>query len=513
MGNALESTGQTATGKSRIRAFLRSEKVLLLLLLVGLLTHLYGIDNTVLDRQGWRQADTAMIARNYYEQGMDFFRPEVDWNGDNGVVQCEFPLVPYLAALLYKIFGLHIFLARLVSVLFALGAMVYLFRLAQRLFDRPTAAFATLFFAVLPFTVCYTRNVQPESAMLFFTLAGFTHLIAWLDRNRPVHFGLSALFFSLLFLVKVPNLFLGLHILFLFQRRMGWRLFLRPSPWAFAVFLIMPVVGWTFYSHTLLRESGLSFFNIWDKIAGPVHGEEHIYPLYWKYYYRIYYTRFWVRNLLVGGLFFFVRGFFFREEKPYRGFLLWWMLSVLVFMFGFAQAHYVHDYYQLPLFLPVVILMGAAAADLWTMACGLTWKKRIRKPILLLGAAAILLMIPVGFHQMRRWYRTKDEVHRFCTTIDRSADPKAMVLVDTVNPEYFYYIHRKGFRLDFPYQDDKSALESIRIFGKGYYYATNWGWYDGKPEVRAYLLEHGRLILEQGRMRLYELKEWQGNRE
>ncbi|GEM_PF-1001420 len=491
-----------ATGPA---SFLYGWKALLLILLIGLGARLYRIDNPVLDRQGWRQCDTAMIARNYHEKDMNLLRPEVDWNGDNGVVQCEFPLVPYLAAILYRVFGLHVFLARLVSVLFALGTMVYLFLLARRLFGEPAAGFAGIFFAVLPFSVFFTRTVQPESAMLFFTTAGFWHLVSWLDARRPPHLALSILFFAFLFLVKVSNVFLGLPILFLFQRRMGWRLFLRPVPWAFAALVLLPAVAWSLYSDRLLQESGITFFDIWDKITGPVHGETHIYPLYWKYYWRIWYKRLFVRNLLVGGAVFLGAGLFLHERKPYRGFLFAWAGAVLLFMFVFAQGHYVHDYYQLPLFLPVVLFMGAGAARLWNRARPLAWKDRLRSPLLLLAAAAIPVMIPVGLHQVRRWYRIKEDAWRFCRTVDRTVEPDATILVDTGNAEYFYYLHRKGFRIPLPYMEDETALRRIRDLRTNYYYCTRWSSYEEKPRVRDFLLEHGRLVLEEGEMRLYAL--------
>lgn len=54
----------------------------------------------------WAQADRFSIARNYYDNGLNFFNPQTNYleysNGSTGV---EFPLVQYLTAVIAKIFG------------------------------------------------------------------------------------------------------------------------------------------------------------------------------------------------------------------------------------------------------------------------------------------------------------------------------------------------------------------------------------------------------------------------
>ena len=40
--------------------------------------------------QSWRQADTAAMARNYYENGHNFFYPQIDWGGNSaGFVETD----------------------------------------------------------------------------------------------------------------------------------------------------------------------------------------------------------------------------------------------------------------------------------------------------------------------------------------------------------------------------------------------------------------------------------------
>ena len=71
----------------------------------------------------WRQSDTATIARNFAENGMQLFFPQINWGGAGpGYVETEFPLMPWLSAALYLVFGEHAWLGRLLSLAFMLVA-------------------------------------------------------------------------------------------------------------------------------------------------------------------------------------------------------------------------------------------------------------------------------------------------------------------------------------------------------------------------------------------------------
>ena len=83
------------------------DRVLVAILLAGLGLRLVEIGAPLIDQQAWRQTDTAAIARNYLEEGLDRpFHPRVDWRGDTlGYVEMNFPLFPYSVAVLYAAAG------------------------------------------------------------------------------------------------------------------------------------------------------------------------------------------------------------------------------------------------------------------------------------------------------------------------------------------------------------------------------------------------------------------------
>ena len=116
---------------------------------LGLAVRLVQIDEPLIDKQAWRQTDTAAVARNYYEEGSDLFWPRVDWRGATpGYVEMNFPLYPYLVAGLYTVAGgVYEWLGRLLSALCSVATAVLLYQFAKRLFaDELTGVLAAFFF-------------------------------------------------------------------------------------------------------------------------------------------------------------------------------------------------------------------------------------------------------------------------------------------------------------------------------------------------------------------------------
>ncbi len=94
----------------------RDRLALVLILLLGASLRLFHLDAAFLDTHAWRQLDTAAMARNFYEDGFLPFDPQVDWGGRHGYLEAEFPLVPAVIAVVYRVAGLHETLARLVII-------------------------------------------------------------------------------------------------------------------------------------------------------------------------------------------------------------------------------------------------------------------------------------------------------------------------------------------------------------------------------------------------------------
>ena len=76
-------------------------------------------------REYWRECDVASIARIYYCEDMNLFYPSIDWCGDGpGYAEMEFPIFPWLDTVLYKNFGCHETLGRVLVYIFSLLALI-----------------------------------------------------------------------------------------------------------------------------------------------------------------------------------------------------------------------------------------------------------------------------------------------------------------------------------------------------------------------------------------------------
>ena len=113
--------------------------------------------------------------------------------------------------LLWWIVGVKLWAARLVIILFSLASIPMLYLVGKKLTDNESLILtACLFFTVMPISIFFGRNVQPEAPAVFLILLGTYLFLCWRDDvlaaiytyKRFFYFSLS---FLLVILLKVPN--------------------------------------------------------------------------------------------------------------------------------------------------------------------------------------------------------------------------------------------------------------------------------------------------------------------
>lgn len=116
------------------------------------------------------------------------------------------PLYSYLTALFLKLFGINLWVARLVSVISSLGIGILLFRAVRKEGGSKLIALAcsALFFGAFRAGGAWYDVAKTDMLFVFLTFSG-TYIIAnWRNSVAPVF---SALILSLAFLTKQPALF------------------------------------------------------------------------------------------------------------------------------------------------------------------------------------------------------------------------------------------------------------------------------------------------------------------
>lgn len=214
-----------------------------------------GVDNLL----SWRETDIGGVARNFYREGMNLFYPRIDWRGDGpGYVEMEFPLYPWLIAVLYKVFGYHEIFGRLLSYSFSLGAMAVFFLLARYLLPPVGAVFASLFFVLSPLAIKISNSLQPEGLMFLCYLLAAYAFIRWIDDNSWKHYGLALFATTLCILAKAPAAHIGLFFALLVLKEKGLVAFRQIRLWAFAIVALLPGILWYKHAHSLWLTYGNS---------------------------------------------------------------------------------------------------------------------------------------------------------------------------------------------------------------------------------------------------------------
>ena len=319
------------------------------ILLIGLILRLVNINAPVIGIHSWRQADTASIARNFFSNDLIFWQPQVDWSGStNGFVECEFPLYQYLVANLYKIFGVNEVYARALSVIFGCLSILFLFRLTRKIFNIEVAWWGTLFYAILPISVFYSRTIQPESLMMFLGIFSLERWTEFIENKDKKALFISWISFTLAVLIKVlPFFWIGIPILITGYSR---SLILKYKLYLFPILTILISYFWYSYSYQIGQSTGLTF-GLWGSDTDRY---SWLTLLEFRFYIDLFF-RILFRNFLVIG---FLPIFLSLKIVGINNIFVIGFLSVLLTGLINPTSFSIHEYYQLPLMLFSSPLMG-----------------------------------------------------------------------------------------------------------------------------------------------------------
>lgn len=206
---------------------------LLLILALGFWLRLYKIDNPIADWHSWRQADTAAVARNFYKEGYNPFLPRGDDMSAISEIKpqlnlqryrfVEFPIYPSLVYFGYLLNGgVDEKIARMVSVIFSLGSIIFIYFIVKRNSTIVHALLSSLMFATLPFSIYYSRVTLPEPSLIFFSLGMFYYIDRWIFENKLSLMGIAIFFTACAFLTKPMAVFFLLPLGYSYFRKEGY---------------------------------------------------------------------------------------------------------------------------------------------------------------------------------------------------------------------------------------------------------------------------------------------------
>ena len=474
------SPGSSPRDRDRSRGLPR---MLLAIILAGVFAHGYRIDNPLFDKHIYRQFDTAAVARNYADSGMNFFYPQVDWRGSSsGYVEVEFPAYNYAAASLQRVFGPRDWTGRVVSTLCYVLSAIVLFLLVRRIFDERAALFSVLFYSLLPFTLYHTRTVQPDPLLALGSIAGVYYFWSWTESGRWRDLAVAWAGVTIAVLIKPPSLYLAVPLAYLSLRAFGPGAFRQAKLWGFVVAVLAPVFLWYYHAYGLWIEHGNTFGIIGTTpqqgLWGPLDER-------WLTLGRAMIERIGLTHATPAGLVFLAAGLLLRPG-PRSRVLLWWAVGFAVFMVLLPNAHLGHDYYQLPLAFIVLAFMGYGAVALLDRGV----------PRVVVGALTAVMLLSSAYI-VRPWYDIRPVDMRrleFARVLAGATEREdLLIMVDPtpqeddpaiyrhrtpdgdrlyVNPIDFYNADRVGWSLH-DHQATPELVERLRVDGAAYL-ATFW---------------------------------------
>lgn len=476
---------------------LTSTFLLIILLALIVITRLPYIDNSPYEYgESWRQADTESMARNFVEERFNILYPQLNYDGASpNYAQLEFQITTFIIALLYKVFGFHYELARLIPVLFFTGSAGFLYLLSKKYNPPKVAWIITLLYAAFPLNWYFSRAIMPESTVLFFTMGAFYYFCLWIENEKMKTLLMATLMTMLAILVKVPAIFIGVPMLWMSIAKYKTKIFTRWQLWFFAIISLgIPFV----YYKWLERVAEFKF------VSGI--GSKHIIPKFATAIFTKESQEFFMRTMPQAftsiGLILAVIGLFtlrWKKESPIIVWLLAMALEVLTIVAVIKFKYY-------------LIFIGPLLAILAGKGLGvlLKWKYGMVPVIVLIAAMAFnsYAVIKPDVAERVDLLKQAEYVKKYTSKDD-------LIVVGTFSPELINASDRKGWRANIEYYDyiprgPEEEMEYFISHGAKYFIPLKGYIYGDEDQAyRKYLDENFKKVevTEDRDFSFYELKE------
>ena len=327
-----------------------------LILLIGICL-LLGYQNILFYRpqsiHQWAQCDRASVAYNYFTKGFHFFTPQVhNISNGTGITGLEFPVINYIAAIGYALFGVHEYIYRLIIFLLMVFGLLNAYKLADMMLNgRLIAALPVYLLFVSPVLAYYGIGFLPDPASLGLSLSAWYYFFKWRMSKKKVPLIAAFVFSTFAGLIKISAMinplamaafiFLSAEIPLNNFHGLKQRLY-RSIPMLLS---FIPVIAWYYYANRLNKLYDSKVFMLEMR---PVSSWEEFIAIWreieqtwlWRFYPRLYFIVLAVGSIVIGAM----------PQKLNRDLLIiTWLLYAGAFSFFFLMftQFRVHDYYAI----------------------------------------------------------------------------------------------------------------------------------------------------------------------
>jgi len=315
----------------------------------------------------WRQADCLSFTLNFYKENLKFWEPAINGLGVDGQGRTvsEFPIIYYTVAQLWKIFGQHESIFRLINIAIVFFGLFNLHRLGKSILKDSYFAIAIpLFLFTSPILVYYANNFLADAPAFGLALSGTYYLYRYISLSDNKAKWFAFVFFLLGALIKISSLLIFFSItgalfieLLLNYKQIDKAKF---KNLVIGFFGIMILIGaWymyaRYYNHKNNNEGFFlqNIYPIWDLT---VEKRKYVFSQLYGSLLPSYINRYALGTILL--LFISMLVFYRKVNRFLLRVCIICFLGVLAFMILWFKAFDYHDYYltNLLIFIPVVLL-------------------------------------------------------------------------------------------------------------------------------------------------------------
>lgn len=445
---------------------------LILMMISGFYLRSYHMDFPVIGYHNMKENQYIPYTEFMYyaEEWQDYFRTETYLAGTQVhgyFTQYELPLISWMILPLWWLFGIKLWAARLVVILLTIGSIPLLYIVTKKITENECIALAASFlFTIMPISIFFGRNVQPEAPGLFFILFGTYFFLCWREKilqgtKEWKYFLLFSGSILIAILLKIPNGIGIVPLLFFVPYQQLKKEKKQAIQYVLVFICIMALFPiWVKISQVLMPNAGTvgtasfteSFREVRDNLIRTLTQE------YWQQHFPGI-KSFVVDNFTLWFFWLTVIGICLGaiKYKTMLGkFLCAEAVALIMYIFIFADKFRGHAYYQF-VFLPLVCIASAyvvyVVAELVQKIAEAVIKKNVEERFRKILFYGIFILVIIGTQDARvdatarvfdTIYYGEDSAGEF---INKNSAPEDRIFVDGVFAQssgILWHAHRYG---------------------------------------------------------------------
>ena len=464
--------------------------LLVLILLIAISTRLYKIDNSITEWFSWRQSDTAAVGRFLQKNQFNLLKPKYydlsniqsGMENPEGLRMVEFPLYSAIFAGLhqqFKVLPIETW-GRLVSLGFSILMIVAVFLLLAKEFGLSEAFFGSLFLAINPFAVYYSRTILPDMPATAMAFLAVYFLYVFLKKGLRWLI-LSGVLMALALLIKPTVIFFLLPAVYLLWRKESLIVSKFFYAGLFLAIALIPLIWWRFYIRQFPEAIPVNQWLLTS--VNTIDGLQSIFfrPAFFRW---IFFER--ISQLIMGGylVFFLLLGTLFESKKNLKLHLVF-AGAALAYLFTFQGGNVQHEYYQTLILPALALLVGVGS--------GYYFKQKKSGYVLVRLMVILLLFISsslFSFYQVKDKYDEQPNLILIADVVRSLTTAKDLIVTDSQGDTTLLYLSdRRGYPA--PYRD----LADFKSQGAKFFVTQNLDYKNTLSDTADLVFENDQVLI------------------